>query len=165
MEFYSCQTNEAFNNSSINEPFKSGIRVVPIARFSLCVCIYGNSLKAFFSPPFTTVISSNLFSAINIMYHPHTGISHALHPSLPMYSAALRSEGADFYGSQPRLPKPETAIVIEYSIGEPFNKSGNGIGICINVLSGSKRSHHRFTVQAVLKEHLARNLSRPRAAK
>lgn len=57
--------------------------------------------------------------------------------------------------------KRETAIVIEYSIGEPFNKSGNGIQLCINVLCWGERSHHHFNVQAVLKEHLACHHSRP----
>lgn len=75
---------------------------------------------------------------------------------------ARRELGFFFYGPQPRLPNQKTAIVIEYSIGEPFSKSGNGIRLCTNVLCRRKRSHHHFAVQAVLKEHLACHLSGPR---
>ena len=78
-----------------------------------------------------------------------------------MCSAAPRSEGAYFLWVPAPSSKRETAIVIEYSIGEPFNKSGNGIRLCINVLCWGKRSHHHFNVQAVLKEHLACHLSGP----
>lgn len=98
-------------------------------------------------------------SDISIRHHPHTEASRPFHQG-PTCSAAPRSQAAYLYGSQPRLP--ETAIVIEYSIGEPFNRSGNGIQLRINVLCWSKRSHHHFNVQAVLKEHLACHLSRPR---
>lgn len=57
--------------------------------------------------------------------------------------------------------KRETSFVIEYSIGELFNKSGNAIPLCINVLRRGKRSHHHSNVQAVLQEHLACCLYRP----
>lgn len=74
-------------------------------------------------------------------------------------SSALR--GRLFLWVPAPSSKRETAFVIEYSIGEPFNKSGNGIRLRINVLCRGKRSHHHFNVQAVLKEHLACHLSRP----
>lgn len=47
-----------------------------------------------------------------------------------MRYAAPHSQGAYLYESSPRLPNQIT-IVIEYSIGEPFNKSGNGIWLCL----------------------------------
>ena len=99
-------------------------------------------------------------SAINIIHHPHTWSSTCL----PLLSNAFCSStlrGKVLIWVPALSSKWETVILIEDSIGEPFNKSGNGIQLCINVLRWGKRSHHHFSVQAVLKQHLACRLSRP----
>lgn len=73
---------------------------------------------------------------------------------LPLLSNAVCSytlRGSLFLWVPAPSCKPETAIVIEYSIGEPFNKTGNGIRLCINVLCWNKRSYHHLKCSSCFK--------------
>lgn len=90
-------------------------------------------------------------SSINAVRHPHTRSSTRL-PSLSNAFCSFTRRGRVFLWVPAPSSKREAVILIEYSIGEPFSKRGNGIRRRINVLYWGKRSHHHFSAQAVFKK-------------
>lgn len=71
-------------------------------------------------------------------------------PSLPRPMQLCTQREPIFMGPSPVFQQ-ETAIVIEYSIGEPFNKSGNGIRLCINVLCRGEKEPSLFQCSSCFK--------------
>lgn len=90
-------------------------------------------------------------SSINAERHPHTRSSTCL-PLLSKAFCSFTLRGWVFIWVPAPSSKREAVILIEYSIGEPFSKRGNGIQRRINVLYCGKKSHHHFSAQAVFKK-------------